>query len=156
MKEYRFLKYSINLATILVMSMIIFLIGIFLSFTIFSKISTLQQYGILLGLIIICCVIYYRFFFPEVFIVNKNAFYHKKGFSNKKYSYSKYYVECDKKLHYNGQKSFPSYRVYILDLKTEKEKIINIFDGSRKYKRTDLKMKKEICQFSDYLREVQS
>lgn len=37
MKEYRFLKYSINLATILVMSMIIFLIGIFLSFTIFQR-----------------------------------------------------------------------------------------------------------------------
>lgn len=156
MTEYRFSKHTINLASILIMSLSTFICGQFLISYIFSPVHDLSGIVILLALMATFFLFFRHYFFSGVFTIKKNAFYHKRAFSDKKYPFHRYYVECDKELYYRGYKSPPFYRITILDLETEKEKVIIIFAFTRKYQRADLKMKEEICQFSDHLRKVQS
>lgn len=155
MTEYRFSKYTMNITLVVPVILATFLIGILALMAIFLKITDLKFYCLSFGFVV-AFGFYFKQFFLGVFFINKNAFYHKRGLFDKVYPFSRYYVECDKNQYRYGPKKLPNYKIFILDLETGKETIITINDTSRKYQRADLKMKEEICRFSDHLRKVQS
>lgn len=88
--------------------------------------------------------------------VNSHALFYKKGFSDKKYLFNQYMLECDTRLHGRTTSFLPFYTINILDLETGKETKIKIRNAAIVHRNGRKNFHLEIVNLAEQLKKIQA
>ncbi|MBC1543305.1 hypothetical protein [Listeria cossartiae] len=152
MKKYRFSKNNLHLATVILIvmftcSLITFLI---LAVTLHMR----WEFFVFLFAFATSTFFFLKRFFPGDISVSEEAFYYKE----KPYPYSEYIIECDAKLiRFTGaSRSLPYYRIVIISRDTRAEKLIRVYNMTRKYNDGEKHLQEKMEELRDQLKQYQS
>lgn len=152
MKKYRFSKNNLHLATVILIimftcSLITFLV---LAVTLHMR----WEFFAFLFAFAITIFFFLKRLFPGTISVDEDAFYYK----GKTYPYSQYIIECDAKLiRFTGaSRSLPYYRIVIISRDTRAEKLIRVYNMTRKYNDGEKHLQEKMEELRDQLKQYQS
>lgn len=156
MKSYPFFKYNMNIKTffMFIVCFAILSLGLYFFIT-FDSLRIWQFFGIYT--IFSAYTIYVLTTYVNGTVsVNSHALFYKKGFSDKKYLFNQYMLECDTRLHGRTSSFLPFYTINILDLETGKETKIKIRNAAIVHRNGRKKFHLEIENLAEQLKKIQA
>ncbi|UHP10883.1 hypothetical protein LAX80_003630 [Listeria marthii] len=151
MKKYRFSKNNLNLSTVILIvmftcSLITFLV---LAITLHMR----WEFFAFLFAFATSSFFFLKRLFPGAFAVGEEAFYYKE----KPYPYSEYIIECDAKLirSTGASRALSYYRIVIINRDTRAEKLIRVYNATRRYNDGEKHLQEEMEELRDQINQYQ-
>ncbi|MBC2118823.1 hypothetical protein [Listeria marthii] len=151
MKKYRFSKNNLNLSTVILI--VIFTCSLITFLVLAITLHMRWEFFAFLFAFAISSFFFLKRLFPGAFSVGEEAFYYKE----KPYPYSEYIVECDAKLirSTGASKALSYYRIVIINRDTRAEKLIRVYNATRRYNDGEKHLQEEMEELRDQINQYQ-
>ncbi|HBM4073615.1 TPA: isoleucine--tRNA ligase [Listeria innocua] len=156
MKNYPFFKYNMNIKTFFTFIVALAILGLGLYLFITYEVLRVWQFWLLYAVFIISTINIFSTYVNGTVSINNRALFYKRGFSDKKYPFSQYMLECDTRLHGRTISFLPYYTINILNLETGKEEKIKLRNAAITHRNGRKNFHLEIENLAEQLRKMQA
>lgn len=156
MKNYPFFKYNMNIKTFFTFIVALAILGLGLYLFITYEVLRVWQFWLVYAVFVISTINIFSTYVNGTVSINNRALFYKRGFSDKKYPFSQYMLECDTLLHGRTISFLPYYTINILNLETGKEEKIKLRNAAIVHKNGRKNFHSEIESLAEQLKKIQA